>query len=93
MSQACAAALRTAVLSLMVAGCATSQEIRRVDRSTEYSISCWHFGWYICYNKANELCGDRFKVLSENDGFNGRELRIACPVPPPVVPGAAESGR
>jgi len=93
MSEACAAALRTAFLSLIVAGCATSQEARRVDRSAEYTISCWHFGWYICYNKATELCGDRFKVLSENDGLNGRVLRIACPVAPPVVPGAAEPGR
>jgi hypothetical protein len=67
------------LLFLIVAGSATSQEIRRLDRSTEYSISCWYFGWYICYNKANELCPERYKVLSENEGFNGRELRIACP--------------
>jgi hypothetical protein len=67
-----------AFLLFLVAGCATSQQVQRLDRSTEYSISCWYFGWYICYNKAAQLCPDRYKVLSENEGFSGRELRIAC---------------
>ena len=66
-------------LLLMVAACAASKEVRQRDRSTEYSISCWYFGWYVCYEKANQLCPGRYKVLSETEGFNARELRIACP--------------
>lgn len=66
-------------LLLAAAGCATSQEIRRPDGSTEYLISCGYFGWYICYDKANELCPGRYKTLSESAGFDRKELRIACP--------------
>ena len=69
------------LLLLVVAGCATSQRIGRLDRSTEYSISCSYFGWYICYNKAGELCPGRFKVLSESETSSGRVLRMACPDP------------
>jgi len=68
-----------ALVLLSVAGCATSHTVGRLDRSTEYSISCSYFGWYICYNKAEEICPGRYKVLSENETFNGRELRMACP--------------
>jgi hypothetical protein len=67
------------LLFLILAGCATTQEIRRLDRATEYSISCGYFGWYICYSKADELCPERYKVLSESEGINGRQLRMACP--------------
>ena len=68
-----------ALFSFVVAGCATSQQIGRVDRSTEYSISCSYFGWYICYNKAEEICPGRYKVLSESETYGGRQLRMACP--------------
>ena len=68
-----------ALLLLTVAGCASSQTVGRLDQGTEYSISCWYFGWYICYNKAEEICPGRYKVLSENETFTGRQLRMACP--------------
>jgi len=68
-----------ALLSLLVAGCAGSHAVGRLDRSTEYSISCWYFNWSICYNKAEQICPGRFKVLSESDESGGRTLRIACP--------------
>lgn len=66
-------------LSLMVAGCAASQEIRRTDGATEYLISCGLLGWYVCYDKAKEICPGRYRTLSESEGFNRKELRIACP--------------
>ena len=68
-----------ALVLFVVAGCATSQHIGRLDRSTEYSISCSYFGWYICYNKAEEICPGRYKVLSESETYSGRQLRVACP--------------
>ena len=67
------------LLALIVSGCATSQEMRRADGSREYLISCGYFGWYICYDKAKEICPERYKVLSENEPFYRKELRIACP--------------
>jgi hypothetical protein len=63
---------------LMVAGCATTQEVRRLNGTTEFSISCWYFDWNMCYAKANELCRGRQKFLSQHEGINGKELRIAC---------------
>jgi hypothetical protein len=72
--------MKFAVLVLLIiSGCATSREMPRADGSTEYLISCGYLGWYICYDKAKELCPDRYKVLSESEPFYRKELRIACP--------------
>jgi hypothetical protein len=62
-----------------MAGCAGSQEVSRRDGSAEYRISCGYFGWYLCYEKANEVCPGRYKVISESTGLSSKELRIACP--------------
>jgi hypothetical protein len=69
----------TLFLILSVAGCATSQVVQRADRGTEYVISCWYFDWYMCYGKANKLCPDGYKLLTQNEQFNGKEIRISCP--------------
>jgi len=73
---------RIATLFLLagLAGCTTTQEIRRPDGSTEMLIACGaSLGWNICYDKANEVCPSGYTTLSENAGFNRKELRIACP--------------
>lgn len=63
-----------------MAGCTTTQEIRRPDGSTEFLIACGSgLGWNICYEKANEICPGGYKTLSEDAGFNRKELRISCP--------------
>jgi len=67
-------------LLLAASGCTTTQEIRRPDGTTEYLIACGAgLGWNICYDKANEICPSGYKTLSEDAGFNRKELRIACP--------------
>ena len=72
-------ALMAIVLSLAMAGCATSQQAPDSARAGEYQISCGYFGWYICYEKAGQLCPGGYKVVSENeDHFGGRKLRISC---------------
>lgn len=73
---------RIADLLLLAAlsGCTTTQEIRRPDGTTELLIACGaSLGWNICYDKANEACPTGYTTLSENAGFNRKELRIACP--------------
>jgi hypothetical protein len=64
---------------LIAWGCATSEQVRDAGAGPEYRISCSYFGWYICYDRANELCPGRYKVIAENEGLHGRELRISCP--------------
>ncbi len=64
---------------IMVSGCTTTQQISRSDGSLEYLIACGAaLGWNICYDKANQICPSGYKTLSEDAGFNRKELRIAC---------------
>jgi hypothetical protein len=68
-----------AVLSFAAAGCATSQQAPDSARAGEYQISCGYFGWYICYDKAAQLCPGGYRVVSESEEhFGGRKLRISC---------------
>jgi hypothetical protein len=64
---------------LLAAACATGEQIQESRAGLEYRISCGYFGWYMCYDRAQQICPGRYKVLGENEGMRGRELRIACP--------------
>ena len=68
------------VLAALIFGCTTTQEILRPDGKKEYLIACGAgLGWNICDDKANEVCPNGYETLSENAGFNRKELRISCP--------------
>jgi hypothetical protein len=65
---------------LLLAGCTTTQQVKRPDGSLEYIIGCGAaLGWNICYQRANELCPNGYTTASEEAGFNRKELRIVCP--------------
>lgn len=50
------------------------------DGSREYIIACGAgLGWNICHRRANELCPTGYNTLSQDGGFNRKELTIACP--------------
>ena len=67
-------------LIIMIYGCTTSQKIVRPNGNIEYLIACGAgLGWNICYNKANQLCPNGYNTISEDAGFNRKELRIECP--------------
>ncbi len=74
-------------LALLFAGacataCTTVQEVKRPGGDSEFIIACGaSTGWNMCYSKANETCPQGYKTLSENAGFNRKELRISCPKP------------
>ena len=54
--------------------------ILRPGGQVEYLVACGAgTGWNICYSKANELCPGGYTTLSENAGFNRKEMHIACP--------------
>ncbi|BEI34200.1 hypothetical protein [Polynucleobacter sp. HIN5] len=67
-------------LLFLLVGCTTSQEIKRVDGESEFLIGCGAAtGWNICYQKANEICPNGYRTISEVGGFNRKELRVSCP--------------
>lgn len=69
-----------AVPILLLSGCTTTQEILRPNGTSEYLIACGAgLGWNICYDKANQICPGGYTTLSEDGGFNRKELRITCP--------------
>ena len=69
-----------AMLAFCVSACTTTEQIKRPDGSLEYLIACGAAtGWNVCYGKANELCPSGYRTLSEDGGFNRKELKIACP--------------
>ena len=39
-----------------LAACTASQDVRPGAGPNEYSISCWYLGWYVCYDKAQQIC-------------------------------------
>ena len=66
-------------LALAAAGCTTVRQAKDSGRAGEYEISCGYFAWYICYQKADELCPGGYKVVSESEEhFGGRKTRISC---------------
>ena len=66
--------------ALLLGACTTSQVVRRPDGTVEYQIACGAAtGWNICYDRANELCPTGYTTLSQEGGFNRKELRVACP--------------
>jgi hypothetical protein len=69
----------TALLFLTAAGCMSTQEIKRSGESPEFLISCGFMNWQYCYDRANEICPERYKMLAHLEGMGGKQLRIACP--------------
>ena len=68
------------ILIFTLSCCTTSQKIVRPNDNVEYLIACGaSLGWNICYDKANQLCPGGYSTLSEDAGFNRKELRIGCP--------------
>ncbi len=63
---------------LLLAACATSQPVTQPGASGEHAISCSYFGWYLCYERAKELCPDGYRVLSQSEGYRPKEMRVAC---------------
>jgi hypothetical protein len=67
-----------ACLLILGTGCASTETAPRAGGSAEHVVSCWYFGWYMCYEKAKEICGGDYRVISQKEGWGGRELRVTC---------------
>lgn len=81
-----------AILLALLAGCTTTQEIRRPGGAVGYDIACGaSTGWDICYKQANKVCPTGYDTLSQKGGFNRKELIISCPSQH-IQPPSASSG-
>jgi hypothetical protein len=73
----------------LASGCTTTEAINRLDGSKDYVIACGAaLGWNICYSRANDVCPAGYRTVSQDGGFNRKELTISCPIPVPA--GAAQ---
>ncbi len=67
---------------ILTVGCTTAEQIRRPNGDLEYVVGCGaSLGWNVCYGRATELCPYGYDTISEQAGFNRKELRISCPTP------------
>ena len=56
---------------LLLAACATSEEIDIAEGHRGYSIDCSadHLNWSLCYEKAGQICGEKgFEILDKTGG-------------------------
>ena len=56
---------------LLLAACATSEEIEIAKGQRGYSIDCSadHLDWSLCYEKAGKICGERgFEIIDKTGG-------------------------
>ena len=56
---------------LLLAACATSEEIDIAEGHRGYSIDCSadHLNWSLCYEKAGQICGEKgFDILDKTGG-------------------------
>jgi hypothetical protein len=70
--------LRIGMCALLLAACATSQEVSRPSAGSEHAISCGYFSWAYCYERARQLCPGGYRTVSESEGIRPKELRVAC---------------
>lgn len=67
-------------IALLLIGCTTDQVIPHPDGTRDYVIACGAgLGWNICHRRANELCPTGYNTLTQEAGFNRKELTISCP--------------
>jgi hypothetical protein len=69
----------------LIAGCTTTQEIKRPNGDVEYLIACGaSLGWNICYDRANQVCPRDTRLFLSKVGSIGRNCALCaqqcCPV-------------
>ena len=70
-------------VGLLLGACTTDHVVLRPNPSRQFAIACGAaLGWSICHRRANELCPAGYNTLSQDAGFNRKELTIACPDAP-----------
>ena len=75
--------LHTALLGLLLAGCATAMDVGLPDGSAGYSLNCsgqanWGATWGACMKKAAEVCKGRGYDILARDQSSGRVTTLTA---------------
>ncbi len=64
---------------IILAGCTTANKIYSSDGKEALLIECGAaVSFSVCHNRAKEECPSGYTTLSENAGFNRKEIRVRC---------------
>ena len=67
------------VIMVSLIGCTTANKIFDENGEEALLIECGAaVSFSVCHDRAREECPSGYKTLSENAGFNRKEIRIRC---------------
>lgn len=67
------------VTLMLASGCTTSNRIFEKDGKEALLIECGAaVSFSVCHDRAKQECPNGYKTLSEDAGFNRKEIRVRC---------------
>lgn len=67
------------VTVMLTSGCTTTNRIFEKDGKEALLIECGAAGSFsVCHDRAKQECPNGYKTLSEDAGFNRKEIRVRC---------------
>ena len=64
---------------MLISGCTTSNKIFEKDGMEALLIECGAaVSFSVCHERAKQECPNGYKTLSEDAGFNRKEIRVRC---------------
>jgi len=65
--------------SMFISGCTTANRIYEKDGIEALLIECGAaVSFSVCHDRAKQECPNGYKTLSEDAGFNRKEIRVRC---------------
>ncbi len=69
----------TTITLLLLYGCTTANNIYEKDGKEAILIECGvAVSFSVCHDRAKSECPNGYKLLSEDAGFNRKEIRVRC---------------
>jgi len=64
---------------MLISGCTTTNRIFEKDGKEALLIECGAaVSFSVCHDRAKQECPNGYKTLSEDAGFNRKEIRVRC---------------
>lgn len=71
--------IATTIVLTFLAGCTTSNTIYEQDGKEALLIECGAaVSFSVCHDRAKKECPHGYRTLSEDAGFNRKEIRVRC---------------